>query len=266
MASEKTIDVEPIPGAEDINLQEGNSHGILLLHGFGDTPQTLRLLASELHASGYDVIVPLLPGHGRNVESFMRSRRTDWLACARVEFARMRASHESVALAGLSMGGALAAILAAEDPETPSLVLMAPYLDMTPKVKVAAATQWIWSNAAGALRSSSPGSILDPAERAKSLGYGGVYSGRLLYELWRLGAQARRALGAITSPTLVIQSRTDPRVASTVAESAFAAIAAEEKKLVWIEGAGHVITVDYGRAKVFDEVKAWIVGHTPARQ
>ena len=266
MARENTIDVAPIPGAEDINLQEGKSNGILLLHGFGDTPQTLRLLAEELHASGYDVVAPLLPGHGRNVESFMRSRRTDWLACARVEFARMRASHESVALAGLSMGGALAAILASETADTPSLVLMAPYLDMTPRVKIAAATQWIWSSAAGTRRSTSPGSILDPKERAKSLGYGGVYSGRLLYELWRLGAQARRALGAIKSPTLVIQSRTDPRVASTVAESAFAAISAEEKKLVWVEGAGHVITVDYGRAKVFEEVKAWIGQHTPAKQ
>ena len=266
MAPENTIDVETIPGAEDINLQEGNSNGILLLHGFGDTPQTLRLLANELHASGYDVVAPLLPGHGRNVESFMRSRRTDWLACARVEFARMRASHESVALAGLSMGGALAAILASETPDTPSLVLMAPYLDMTPKVKIAAATQWLWSSAAGARKSMSATSILDPNERAKSLGYGGVYSGRLLYELWRLGSQARRALGTIKSPTLLIQSRTDPRVASAVAESAYDAIGAEEKKMVWIEGAGHVITVDYGRAKVFEEVKTWIAEHTPAEQ
>ncbi len=265
MASANTINAGTIPGAEDINMQEGNSHGVLLLHGFGDTPQTLRLLAGELHAAGYDVVGPLLPGHGRNVESFMRSRRSDWLACARVELARMRATHESVAIAGLSMGGAIAAILASETPDTPALVLMAPYLDMTPKVKIAAATQWIWSSAAGARQSRSPNSILDPNERAKSLGYGGVYSGRLLYELWRLGVQARHKLGQVKSPTLLIQSRTDPRVASTVAESAFAAIGAEEKKLVWVEGAGHVITVDYGREKVFEEVKTWITSHTPAK-
>jgi carboxylesterase len=266
MASERTIDVGTVPGAEEINMQEGNSHGVLLLHGFGDTPQTLRLLARELHADGYDVVAPLLPGHGRNVESFMRSRRGDWLACARVEFARLRATHESVVLGGLSMGGALAAVLAAENPDTPSLVLMAPYLDMTPKVKLAAASQWIWNSAAGARRSTSPSSILDPSEREKNLGYGGVYSGRLLYELWRLTAIARSSLSAITAPTLLIQSRTDPRVAPVVAENAFAAIGAQEKKLVWIEGAGHVITVDYGRAKVFEEVKTWINGHTPTKQ
>ncbi len=265
MASEHTIDAGTIPGAEGINLQEGNPHGIFLLHGFGDTPQTLRLMAHELHVSGYDVVAPLLPGHGRNVESFMRSRRTDWLACARVELARIRATHQSVALAGLSMGGALAAILAAETPDTPSLVLMAPYLDMTPKMKLAAATQVVWSSAAGARRSRSPSSILDPAESAKSLGYG-VYSGRLLYELWRLSAMARRSLGEIVAPTLLIQSRMDPRVAASVAENALSAISAEEKKLVWVEGAGHVITVDYGRARVFEEVKRWITAHTPAKR
>jgi carboxylesterase len=145
-------------------------------------------------------------------------------------------------------------------------VLLAPYLDMAPKIKIAAATHWIWSSAAGTRKSQSSNSILDPDERAKNLGYGGVYSGRLLYELWRLAAQARRALPAITSPTLLVQSRTDPRLAPAVAESALATIGAEEKKLVWIEGAGHIITVDYGRARVFDEVNAWIVKHTPAKQ
>jgi carboxylesterase len=96
-------------------------------------------------------------------------------------------------------------------------------------------------------------------ERGKNLGYG-VYSGRLLYELWRLAASARRALPRITAPTLVIQSKEDPRISPRVAEEALAAIGANEKRLVWVEG-GHIITVDYGREKVFDETGSWIVAH-----
>lgn len=160
------------------------------------------------------------------------------------------------------MGGALAAILAAQCPGIPSLVLMAPYLDMPVSHRIASASHWIWGGVAGPRTSRSPSSILDPAERAKNLGYG-VYSGRLLYELWRLAAQARAALAAITSPTLLIQSRTDPRVAPEVAKRALAAIGTHDKKLVWVEGAGHIITVDYGRALVFGEVTAWIRQHTP---
>jgi carboxylesterase len=260
MASEQTIDAGTIAGAERLDMQEGNSRGVLLLHGFGDTPQTLQLLACELHASGYDVVAPLLPGHGRNVESFMQSRRDDWLACARMELARIRETHDSVALVGLSMGGALAAVLASETRDIQALVLMAPYLDMPPKLRLLSASHWIWGRLAGARKSFSPGSILDAAERAKNLGYG-VYSGRLLYELWRLASRARRSLSRITAPTLLIQSRTDPRIASSVAEHAFAAIGAEEKKLIWVEGAGHIITVDYGRETVFEQVKGWLSAH-----
>jgi carboxylesterase len=248
-------------GAETIDLQDGSSHGILLLHGFGDTPQTLSLLAHELHSAGYDIRAPLLPGHGVDVEAFMQSRRADWLACARVELSRMQASHEAVSIMGLSMGGALAAIIAAESPDIDALVLMAPYLEMPMIPRIASASHWIWGAVAGPRKSTSPGSILDPEERAKNLGIG-VYTGRLLYELWRLAAQAQRSLRRISVPTLLLQSRADPRVAPGVAERAFAALRMAEKKLVWVQKGGHIITVDYGRQEVFDEVKAWVAAHT----
>ena len=258
MPSATTTDAGTRAGAETIDLQEGNSHGILLLHGFGDTPQTLGLLARHLHACGFDVKAPLLPGHGRSVPAFMASRRADWLACARQELAVIRANHRSVSIVGLSMGGAIAAILAAEVKEITALVLLAPYLDMPITHRIASASHWLWGPAAGARKASSPSSILDPEERAKNLGYGGAYSGRLLYELWRLAAQARRSLAAISAPTLLLQSRADPRVAPAVAERAFASLGAKEKRLQWVEGGGHIITVDYGRDKVFDEVTSWI--------
>jgi len=52
-----------IPGAYAIDLDRSGSRGVLLLHGFGDSPQTLWLLANDLHATGFGVRAPLLPGH-----------------------------------------------------------------------------------------------------------------------------------------------------------------------------------------------------------
>jgi carboxylesterase len=263
MPSATTTDTGTRSGAETIDMQEGNSHGILLLHGFGDTPQTLGLLARYLYSHGFDVRAPLLPGHGRSVSAFMESRRKDWLACARQELAEIRANHHAVSVVGLSMGGAIAAILSEETPDITALVLLAPYLDMPVTHRIASASHWLWGPAAGARKASSPNSILDPEERSKNLGYGGAYSGRLLYELWRLAAQARRSLAGISVPTLLLQSRADPRVAPSVAEKAFASLGAKDKKLQWVEGGGHIITVDYGRDKVFDEVTNWISNHQP---
>jgi carboxylesterase len=59
----------------------------------------------------------------------------------------------------------------------------------------------------------------------------------------------------------VVQSREDPRISPAVAEFALSELGAKEKKLVWTERAGHIITVDYGRERVFSEVEKWLRAH-----
>jgi carboxylesterase len=79
-----------------------------------------------------------------------------------------------------------------------------------------------------------------------------------LYELWRLTVQAKQALRRVSAPTLIVQSKADPRIEPAIAERALAELNVKDKKLVWTEGGGHIITVDYGREKVFAEVTSWI--------
>jgi len=249
-----------LKGAETIDLQEEGSHGVLLLHGFGDTPQTLSLLARRLSKSGYGVFAPLLPGHGRTMDAFRRSRAADWIDAARQSLARVRNRYNTVSVVGLSMGAALAVLLAAESSEIASLVLIAPYLGMPMRLRVAASTHWLWGTFAGELNARSPRSIHDPMEREKNLAYGAV-TGRTLFELSRVVKRARQALPKVTAPTLVILSKEDPRVASSVGDFTLNTLGARDKKLVWTEGAGHIITVDYGRERVFSEVERWLLAH-----
>src|SRR5438876_2880070 len=117
-------------GAETIDLQEEGSHGVLLLHGFGDTPQTLSLLARRLHKAGYSVFAPLLPGHGRTMDVFRRSHAEEWIDAANRALLSMRIRHDSISVVGLSMGGALAVLVASRDQAISALVLIAPYLGM----------------------------------------------------------------------------------------------------------------------------------------
>lgn len=249
-----------LKGAETIDLQEEGSHGVLLLHGFGDTPQTLSLLAHRLHKDGYSVLVPLLPGHGRTMEAFTRSRADEWIDAARKSLLEMQDRSNVVSVVGLSMGGALAVLLAAEFRDISALILIAPYLGMPRLLRIAAATHWLWGGLAGELNGRNPRSIHDPIEREKNLAYGAV-TGRALYELSRVMNRAREALPGVTAPTLVVQSREDPRISPAVAEFALKELGAKEKRLVWTEGAGHIITVDYGRERVFSEVEKWLRAH-----
>jgi carboxylesterase len=249
-----------IRGAQTIDLQEEGSPGVLLLHGFGDTPQTLALLARHLHKCGYSLYAPLLPGHGRDMDAFRVTGADDWINAAREAFAQMRSRHEHVSIIGLSMGGALATIVASEQSDIPALVLIAPYLGMPRLLRLAAITQGLWSRFAGEFNSRDPRSIRDPIEREKNLAYGKI-TGRALFQLWRVVRRARRAIRSVRSPTLIIQSREDPRCSPSVAEFALAALGAEEKTLIWTEGAGHIITVDYGRERVFSETETWLTKH-----
>jgi carboxylesterase len=192
--------------------------------------------------------------------AFTRSRAEQWIGAAKQALLSMRDRSDGVSIVGLSMGGALAVLLGAEDHATSALVLIAPYLGMPRRLRFAAATHWLWGRLVGEINARNPRSIHDAIERERNLAYGSV-TAHTLFELSKVVRRARKALPRVTAPTLIIQSREDPRVSQHVAEFALERIGATEKQLVWTEGAGHIITVDYGRERVFSEVERWLRLH-----
>lgn len=248
-----------IPGARPISLT-GRSRAVLMLHGFGDTPQTLHYLADHLHARGFTVEAPLLPGHGRTLAAFSASGSEEWLGAAREALAALRRTHRDVALLGLSMGGALATILAVESPAPTALVLLAPYLGMPSGVRRVAGAHRLIGMAMTYVSGGGSESIRDPAEKAQNLAYGAC-TPALLHELRTVVDRAERALPDVRVPTLLVQSSEDNRISRAVAEGAFARLGASEKRLVWTSGQGHIITVDLGRERVFEIVHAWLEAH-----
>lgn len=194
------------------------------------------------------------------MDEFDRSRAGDWIEDARAEYEAMAPSYRAVGLGGLSMGGALAAIIAAGAPRLPALVLLAPYLGMPRPLAAAARLHRVWGPLAGQFKAQSDRSIHDPVERAKSLAYGVTTAGALrqLFEVTRL---ARRSLPSITAPTLIMQARDDNRVSRKIAEYAYRTIPAAEKRLVFVERGGHVLTVDHDREIVVARARDWFTDH-----
>ena len=251
-----------IRGAAAFELLTSGERAILLVHGAGDTPQTLRYLADVLHARGYAVRALLLPGHGRTLRAFADVTADAWRDAVRAEYRTLRARYPWVGVIGLSMGGALAAQLAAElDGELPALGLVAPYLSVPAYVRRAARLAPLWGLLTPYVRSADTGrSIRDPSEEAKSLAYGFMTS-TALRALILTADRARAALPRVTAPTLVVQSREDNRIAPDACQRCFDALGAREKRLLWVEGAGHIITVDYGRERVLEALAEWMDEH-----
>jgi carboxylesterase len=269
-----------VHGAAGVVRSGSPERAVLILHGFGDTPQTLYYLVDHLHSLGFTVHAPLLPGHGRTLPEFGASGADAWLEAAARELASLRNVYDFVGLVGVSMGGALATILAsgsaaisltvgppaspgdehtdAPGPRPDAMVLLAPYLSMRPRAERLAILHRMVSAFASYLPSREAGSILDPAERARNRGFG-VVTPRLLHELRRVVQRARRALPAVMQPTLVIQSRNDNRIDASAAVECFERLGATEKRFVWTEGSGHVITVDHGRERVLTLTGEWLL-------
>jgi carboxylesterase len=253
-----------VVGGEGFVLRRDGAPAVLLLHGAGDTPQTLRYLGNALFARGFHVAAPLLPRHGRDLREFQRLTADELTDAASRAYDELRYAHEWVGVIGLSMGGALAAQLAAAHPEIPALGLVAPYLAMPKRVERLAKLSRAWGLLLPAAESSEGVSVRDPVEQERNLAYG-VFTPAGLRALYDTMRRARAALPRIGSPTLVIQSREDNRIAPRDAERAFALIGAAEKQLEWVTGAGHIITVDFGRDHVIDRLAAFMEAHLTPR-
>ena len=252
-----------VVGGEAFTLERPSAPAVLLLHGGGDTPQTMRHLANELYARGFHVSVPLLPGHGRTLRDFARVTADDLTAAALSSYAALRSAHDWVAVIGLSMGGALAAQIAADNSELPALGLVAPYLSMPRRIEWAARLAPLWGIVAPAVSAGDDLSIRDPNERERGLAYG-VFTAAGLIALRQTMRRGVASLPRISAPTLMMQSREDNRVSAVGAERALALLGSREKTLEWVDGAGHIITVDFGRDVVNTRLAAFMEAHMRA--
>lgn len=246
-------------GAEPFTLRGSSDRALLLLHGSGDTPQTLRFLAEQLNAAGYTVHVPLLPGHGRSPRAFTRVSAASYRSAARQALAMLRLRSPWIGVVGLSMGGAIAAQLAAESPDVRALVLLAPYLTPPASVRWAARLAPAWGLVQPQLAGRGERSVHDPAARGASHAYG-TFPPRALHALVETAAAGRAALPRVTVPTLVVNSTEDNRIPRALAEAAAATLQAPVERH-WVEGCGHVITVDYCKETVARLVVDFLARH-----
>jgi len=235
---------------------------VLLLHGFNDTAQSMAYLGTALRARGWTVRAPLLPGHGTSLATMASAARAAaWREAVLAEYDALTREYDSVVVVGQSMGGALALLLAAERPELPALVLLAPYIGMPRNLQWKVLGAWIARVALPYLRSvGGETSIHDPVARAESLGPG-VVTARSLTELRRVAEDAEAALPRVWVPTLYLQSRADNRIDARAAEAHFSALGSRDKRQQWLTGCGHIISADFCRDEVASLTADWLDAH-----
>jgi carboxylesterase len=225
----------------------GGPVGVLLIHGFTATTAEVRPLAERLHARGYTLAGPLLPGHKTSPLDLNRVSWRDWVSTAEAAYQELRAHCHAVAAGGESTGGLLALYLAAQHPEIAAVLAYAPALrlnrtrsDLLKLYLLAPFVPYVPK-----FKTQTPNPYTDPLWQGYHVN---PLKGTL--QLLQLQKQVTALLGKIQQPLLLVQGRLDPTVHSGVPDQIARAVRSPVKEIVWFEHSTHCVILDQERDQV----------------
>jgi len=237
-----------VPGAREV---------FLLLHGFTGIPHELAGVGAALVQEGFASYAPRYPGHGTVRMDFLASGAEDWVRRAVDSYLDLRSEYEAVHILGHSMGGLIAAALAAAT-NAPKLVLFAPAFMLSSKVVrftplLAPFVSVIHTNR------PVPDTETDPVRRRLYADYWADDHIAGAANLERIRKTAIHLLPQVRSRVLVVTGEKDQTVLPSVGEflrTSMVNAASFESKI--INGAGHRFPFDENSVQAAALVREWV--------
>ena len=230
---------------------KGNDVGVLLVHGFTGSPGTMKKIGEELsEKDGYTVSCPLLPGHGTHITDMEAATWQDWLAAARNSALELSQKCEKIIICGLSMGGLLSLILAAELP-VDGVVTIAAAMELTDRL---AHMAWFFKYF---VRYRGSG-IRDENEHPYKIGYS-MTPVRKVPDLIKLQKISKRRLPEIKCPLLVFRAVQDTTVTQNAADIIYGGASnAKTREIVDLKNSVHLCTVDNEVDIMIERIRSFI--------
>jgi len=225
--------------------------GVLVLHGFTGSPQSLRPLAVRFAEEGHSVELPVLPGHGTKIEDLVPTRFDDWYRAAAAAYDELAGRCKRVVVVGLSMGGTLATILAVEK-EPAALILINPQVTPPPEPVVDVVRGLV---AEGVATITAIGGDI-AKENTEELAYAATPVAALMSFIERCQTLGDE-LPKITCPVLLFTSPQD-HVVDPASSDALAAGVSGPVERVTLERSFHVATLDHDAKLIEDRSCAFI--------
>lgn len=242
---------------------KGGPTGILLLHGLCGTPAELRFVANSLARQGYTVHCPILAGHGGSETLLEASSWTDWYDSAAKALDEIRAECDTVFVGGLSTGAILALLLAARRPDdVKGLKLYSPtlWLDGWRVPWYARLFRVVLQKSlARLIKFPAPHKFGIKDQRIREFIQSAMANGEknappaltrmsgavVLERRWLVGA-ARRVLGTVSQPVLIIHPRDDDFAGLSNVSYLQRRLAGAVETVI-LDDSYHIVTVDRQR-------------------
>jgi carboxylesterase len=240
------------PGTEAF-AHEGNSVGVLVLHGFTGSPRTVRPWAEHLAAAGLTVSAPRLPGHGTVWQDLARTGWQDWYSEAERAFDALSDKCEQVFVTGLSMGACLALRLAqTRGPKVSGVVIVNPSLAPDTRLFYLAP---VLKRLVPSVRGIA-GDIKKPGVDEGGYRRIPLRAAATLPAMWTVTVAG---LHEVTQPLLVYRSAVDHVVGPNSMKAL--RLALPEVEVRPLGNSYHVATLDNDAPVIFDETVEWINQH-----
>jgi carboxylesterase len=235
----------------------------ILLHGFGGTPRDFRALAERLADLGFRVVVPAIPEQTSTTFAYSRGRMSpdeyvEWLRRLIAEETAL--TGRPPVLAGISMGGTLAAIVAPER-SVSRLVLIAPYFDLAVAASLLTGTTRVLRWLVPVVPKLAKGQIVDKQGYREYETGSYLVSMRAFQQLSELARIARGKVADVALPTLVLASQNDTVASFAVTEGLFRG--RRHARMVPCNGGNHILTYDCDRERIVAEVAAFFAAEAP---
>lgn len=231
----------------------GGPVGVLLIHGYTGSPHDFTYLAHEINKAGFTVSVPRLPGHGTSSADFLTTTANDWLRRAFDTYFDLMGICKEVHIAGLSMGGVIALIMAAKLKPRKLATLAAATHIFDNRIKLTPLIA-LFKNR---LPRENNEKYDDPDLEYLRNEYWSYNWPKQAAELWKLMKISRKCVKEITSDILVMAARNDNTVPLKAAHFIYDNVKSERRKLIVFEKSGHVLSNDIEKEAVAKALIEW---------
>ncbi|MCA1829966.1 MAG: alpha/beta hydrolase [Actinomycetota bacterium] len=243
-----------VKGAEPW-AHQGDDTGVLVVHGFSGSPQSVRYWAEGIAAQGFTVTVPRLPGHGTDVADMHGATAAAWIGEAEMHLTGLFERCRNIFICGLSMGGTITLELAERFSDRLSgiVIVNTPVLLSDARERLAP----ILGRIPLALKGVA-NDVADPTQR--ELAYEKV-STKAAGQFITMRERVRAHLADVRCPLLQFKSRQDHVVKLANAEYIQQHVSSSDKELVWLDKSYHVATIDYDRDLIVDRTNRFMKEH-----
>ncbi|NID04851.1 alpha/beta fold hydrolase [Luteibacter jiangsuensis] len=262
---------------------EGDSRGVLLIHGLTGTPTEMRMLGKGLNKAGFTVHGMQLAGHCGDVEDLLATGWRDWYASVQRAADAMLTKVDTLFVGGLSMGALLALKLAADRPgqiagvgvygatfrydgwSVPWTANLSFLLPMFKRLGIGRNRAFLEQPPYG-LRDERLREQVSAAMRSGDSTMAGLLGNpwHSLADLYLLSAQVRRQLRDVTSPCLVAHASNDDIASVRNAELVLREVNAPAELLL-LDDSYHMITIDKQRRTLIDRSARFFDTIAPAQ-